>query len=176
MNIVLVGYRAAGKSTLGRLLSNTLDMPFLDIDRGIEQRIGKQTLTEFYIEVGEEGFRPIETDVVIEMCSANNAVIAFGAGSLTRERNQQAATENSLVVYLQVPVAELWQRIQSDPSSNQTRPNLAGGGMEEVVHMLAQREPIYLACADLVVDGTKEPEALLQRAVEAYRRAAPHQV
>ena len=176
MNIVLVGYRAAGKSTLGQLLSNALDMPFLDIDRGIEQRIGKQTLTEFYREVGEEGFRPIETDVVVEMCSSNRAVIAFGAGSLTRKRNQQAATENSLVVYLQVPVAELWQRIQSDPSSYQTRPNLAGGGMEEVVHMLAQREPIYLACADLVVDGTKEPEALLQRAVEAYRRAAPHQV
>ena len=70
MNIVLVGYRAAGKSTLGQLLSKTLGMPFLDIDRGIEQRIGKQTLTEFYREVGEEGFRPIETDVVVEMCSS----------------------------------------------------------------------------------------------------------
>ena len=175
MNIVLVGYRAAGKSTLGRLLPNTLDMPFLDIDRGIEQRIGKQTLTEFYSEVGEEGFRPIETDVVVEMCSSNRAVIAFGAGSLTREHNQQAATENSLLVYLQVPVAELWQRIQSDPSSDQTRPNLAGGGMEEVVHMLAQREPVYLACADLVVDGTEHPEAMLQRVVEAYQRAASTQ-
>ena len=90
-------------------------------------------------------------------------------------RNQQAATENSLVVYMQVPVAELWQRIQSDPSSDQTRPNLAGGGVEEVVHMLAQREPVYLACADLVVDGTEHPEAMLQRVVEAYQRAASTQ-
>ena len=175
MKIVLVGYRAAGKSTLGRLLSDALDMPFLDVDRGIEQRIGDQTLTAFYKEVGEEGFRPIETDVVVEMCTTERAVIAFGAGSLMRARNQQAATENSLVVYLQVPVAELWQRIQSDPSSDQTRPNLAGGGVEEVVHMLAQREPVYLACADLVVDGTEQPEAMLQCVVEAYRRAAPTQ-
>mgnify|MGYP005708929995 FL=1 len=53
MRIVLVGYRAAGKSTLGQLLSKTLNMPFLDIDRSIEQRIGKQTLIEFYSEVGE---------------------------------------------------------------------------------------------------------------------------
>ena len=92
-------------------------MPFLDVDRGIEQRIGDQTLTAFYKEVGEEGFRPIETDVVVEMCTTERAVIAFGAGSLMRARNQQAATENSLVVYLQVPVAELWQRIQSDPAA-----------------------------------------------------------
>ena len=91
MKIVLVGYRAAGKSTLGRLLSDALDMPFLDVDRGIEQRIGDQTLTAFYKEVGEEGFRPIETDVVIEMCTTERAVIAFGAGSLMRARNQQAA-------------------------------------------------------------------------------------
>ena len=128
MRIVLVGYRAAGKSTLGQLLSKTLNMPFLDIDRSIEQRIGKQTLIEFYREVGEEGFRPMETDLVVEMCSANSATIAFGAGSLTLERNQQAATENSLVVYLQVPVADLWKRIQFDPSGNHTRPNLARGG------------------------------------------------
>ena len=47
--------------------------------------------------------------------------------------------------------------------------------MEEVVHMLAQREPVYLACADLVVDGTEQPEAMLQRVVEAHRRAAPTQ-
>jgi len=47
--------------------------------------------------------------------------------------------------------------------------------VEEVVHMLAQREPVYLACADLVVDGTEHPEAMLQRVVEAYQRAASTQ-
>ncbi len=168
MNIVLVGYRAAGKSTLGKILSETLDMPFLDVDRGIEERIGDQTLTDFYSQVGEEGFRPIETEVVVEMCRNRRAVIAFGAGSLMRERNQQAATEHALVVYLQVPVAELWRRIQSDPSSGQTRPNLAGGGAEEVEHMLALREPVYLACADLVLDGTLPAAQLSAQIIEAY--------
>lgn len=172
MNIVLIGYRAAGKSTLGKKISARLDMPYLDIDRGIEQRIGEQTLTDFYGRVGEEGFRPLETEVVVEMCQAERAVIAFGAGSLMRAANQEAARHNALVVYLQVGVAELWRRIQSDPISGHTRPNLAGGGIAEVEEMLAQREPVYLACADLVLDGTLSPEELLERVVSTYNERA----
>jgi shikimate kinase len=172
MNIVLVGYRAAGKSTLGKKISALLDMPYLDIDRGIEQRIGEQTLTDFYGEVGEEGFRPLETEVVVEMCQAQRAVIAFGAGSLMRAANQEAARHNALVVYLQVGVAELWRRIQLDPSSGHTRPNLSGGGIAEVEEMLALREPTYLACADLVLDGTLDPEVLLRRVVSTYQKQA----
>ena len=67
MKIVLVGYRAAGKSTLGLLLAQRLGWPYMDIDRGIETRIDK-TLSEFYEEVGEESFRRLETEVVEEMC------------------------------------------------------------------------------------------------------------
>jgi len=168
MKIVLVGYRAAGKSTLGKKISARLAMPYLDIDRGIEQRIGEQTLTAFYGEVGEEGFRPLETEVVVEMCQAERAVIAFGAGSLMRTANQEAAQHNALVVYLKVPVAELWRRIQVDPTSGHTRPNLAGGGIAEVEDMLALREPTYLDCADLVLDGTLAADELLERVVNAY--------
>ncbi len=171
MKIVLVGYRAAGKSTLGKRISDKLAMPYLDIDRGIEERIGEQTLTDFYGKVGEDGFRPIETEVVVEMCRTERAVIAFGAGSLMRARNQQAAKDNALVVYLQVPVDELWRRICSDPNSGHTRPNLAGGGLQEVEYMLALREPTYVACANLVLDGTRATEELLQRVVESYRAA-----
>ncbi len=172
MKIVLVGYRAAGKSTLGKRISARLDMPYLDIDRGIEQRIGEQTLTDFYGAVGEQGFRPLETEVVVEMCQAQRAVIAFGAGSLTRTANQEAARHNALVVYLQVGVDELWRRIESDPSSGHTRPNLAGGGIAEVKEMLAMREPVYVACADLVLDGALPPDELLERVIEAYRQRA----
>ncbi|MGY8827483.1 MAG: shikimate kinase [Candidatus Latescibacterota bacterium] len=169
MKIVLVGYRAAGKSTLGKKISAQLAMPYLDIDRGIEQRIGEQTLTAFYGEVGEEGFRPLETEVVVEMCQAERAVIAFGAGSLMRPANQEAAQNNALVVYLQVSVAELWRRIQGDPTSGHTRPNLAGGGIAEVEDMLALREPIYLVCADLLLDGALSTDDLIERVVSAYK-------
>ena len=90
MKIVLVGYRAAGKSTLGLLLAQRLGWPYMDIDRGIETRIDK-TLSEFYEEVGEESFRRLETEVVEEMCREDECVISFGAGSIIKERNQAAA-------------------------------------------------------------------------------------
>jgi shikimate kinase len=171
LKIVLVGYRAAGKSTLGKILSTQLDMPYMDIDRGIEERIGEQTLNDFYRQVGEQGFRPLETEVVEEMCSRERIVLAFGAGSLMRQANQQAAQRESLVVYLQVSAAELWRRIQTDPISGDTRPNLSRGGLAEVEEMLAQREPIYLDCANLVLDGTLPTEQLAKRVVAAYADA-----
>jgi len=170
LKIVLIGYRAAGKSTLGKMLSARLNMPYMDIDRGIEERIGEQTLKDFYQQVGEDGFRPLETAVVEEMCRHERIVLAFGAGSLMRQANQQAARRNSLVVYLQVPVKELWRRIQSDPTSGDTRPNLSRGGLIEVEEMLAQREPTYLDCADLVLGGTLPTEQLADDIVAAYEK------
>lgn len=161
LKIVLIGYRTSGKSTLGQLLSQALYMPYLDIDRGIEEHADGQTLTDFFLTIGDEAFRKLETEVVVEMCAGDNCIIAFGAGSLKFPTSQQAAQRDSLVVYLQVPIPELWRRFQADPATAATRPNLAGGGIGEIEEMMAQREPVYLACADLVVDGTRPPAELV---------------
>ena len=167
MNIVLIGYRAAGKSTLGNLLAQKLGWPLLDIDRGIEAKTG-QTLKNLYEESGEEIFRDIESRVVHDMCSQDNHVIAFGAGSLTRPENQVMVRQNALVVYLYVPPEVLWDRIQNDPQSADTRPNLTRGGFQEVVEMLSQRDPIYRKCADLILDGTRPSQDLCEEIFAAY--------
>lgn len=170
MKIVLIGYRTSGKSTLGQLLAQTLDMPYRDIDRGIEQYADGQTLTDFFLAVGDEAFRKLEAEVVADMCAEDHCIIAFGAGSLKFSTSQQAAKHNSLVVYLQVPIPELWRRFQSDPATANTRPNLAGGGIGEIEEMMAQREPIYLACADIVVDGTLPPTELVAEITTAFNK------
>ena len=167
MKIVLIGYRAAGKSTLGRLISQRLDWPLLDIDRGIEVRSGK-TLKQLYEGAGDDHFRTVESEVVTEMCDQDRCVIAFGAGSLIRKQNRIAACTHSLVVYLEAPVEALWHRIQTDPHSLHTRPNLSRGGIEEVVEMLALREPVYRECADLTLDATLPPEHLAEKVIVAY--------
>jgi shikimate kinase len=169
LKIVLIGYRTSGKSTVGQLLSQQLAMPYLDIDRGIEERIGDQTLTEYFLEVGDEVYRRLEAEIVAKMCAQDHCVIAFGAGSLKFPASREAARRNALVVYLQVPTEELWRRFQSDPLTAETRPNLAGGGIGEIEEMLAQREPVYLECADLVIDGTRPPEALATEVVTTYQ-------
>ena len=168
MKIVLVGYRASGKSTLGQLLAQRLEWPYKDIDRGIEARTNK-TLTELYEELGEEPFRRIETEVVEEMCQEDQCVISFGAGSVIKERNQIVAQRDALVVFLDVPVQELGRRIENDPRSGDTRPPLSRGGIEEVEEMLAKREPIYRKCADVVLDGTRAVEELVEEVVAVLR-------
>ena len=94
------------------------------------------------------------------MCRQDQCVIAFGAGSLMKPQNQAAACRDSLVVYLEASVEELWHRIQADPKSEATRPNLSRGGREEVAEMLARREPVYRKCADLILDATQPPKQL----------------
>ena len=168
MKIVFIGYRASGKSTVGQLVAQRLDWPYLDIDRGIEARC-KMTLAQFYKKVGETRFRAVETEVVVEMCREDQTAISFGAGTLMKERNQEAACRDSLVVYLQASVEELWRRIEADPASAANRPNLSRGGIEEVAEMLELREPVYLKCADLTLDATLPPERLADAVIAAYR-------
>lgn len=168
--IVLVGYRASGKSTLGKILAQRLGWPLLDIDRGIEERIDT-SLAEHYREVGEAGFRPLETEVVVEMCRQDDCVVAFGAGTLQTPVNREHACRDALVVYLKVSAQELWRRIATDPISAATRPDLSTGGLAEVIEKLAEREPVYEACAGLTVDATAPLEALADRVLDALQPA-----
>ena len=168
MKIVLIGYRGCGKSTLGRELSARLGWPLLDIDRGIEQKRPGKTLTDLWLDIGDDAFRDIEADVVREMCGCNECVISFGAGSLGRPENRVHACRDALVVYLDMTTEALWERIQADPKSAATRPNLAGGGFDEVEAMMGARDPVYRQCADLRVDATLLPEQLAAVVIAVY--------
>ena len=160
MKISLIGYRASGKSTLGRELSRRLGWPLLDIDRGIEARFPGETLTELWLRIGDGRFREIEADVVAEMCAGDGCVISLGAGTLGRPENRGQACREALVVYLEMSAEGLWERMQADPRSASTRPNLAGGGFQEVINLLAERDPVYRECADLLVDASLPTEQL----------------
>jgi shikimate kinase len=85
-----------------------------------------------------------------------------------RPRNQVCARRNSLLFYLELPADVLWERIRSDPGSALTRPNLSSGGLEEVSQMLAQRAPVYRACAHKVLDGTQSAEQLTEAVLSRF--------
>jgi shikimate kinase len=169
MKIVLLGYRAVGKSTLGMLVAQHLGWPYQDIDRGIEAAVG-QSITEFYQTQGDAAYRTVESEVVAQMCRSEHCVIAFGAGSVMRPANRAHARRDALVFYLQASPQVLWDRMRGDPASASTRPPLGSGGYEEVVEMLAQRQAAYIECADVVLDATCTPESLAEQVIEAYER------
>lgn len=156
MSIVLIGYRGSGKSTIGKRLADRLWQPFVDVDDLIVKKAGKN-IKQIFEQDGEPAFRELEAEAVREVCKLSEHVIGLGGGTLGREANRQAIRDaGHKVIYLKCEPAELHRRIQSDPQSAETRPNLTalGGGIEEVKKMLAEREPFYRQVMHAELDVT----------------------
>ena len=169
MKIVLVGPRASGKSTIGRVLADRLGWPCHDVDDYIEAREG-DTLASIYTTKGNTHFRRVEADVARDLMREDSCVITFGAGTVMTQANRELIDEDVFVVYLRVPSDILWARIQADAGSASRRPPLRSGGREEVEELLSLRGPVYEEVASLITDGTEAPEELVSCIMDAALR------
>ncbi len=159
MNIVLLGYRGSGKTTIGRKLADELWKTFVDTDAEVCKRLGGRTIKQIWDELGEPAFRQAECEVTAELLKGDEQVIALGGGTVMQPTAREAienATDTHCV-YLQCEPAELHKRIHADTQTAAARPNLTslGGGVEEIAKILAEREPTYIAVADKVLDVTR---------------------
>lgn len=158
MNLVLLGYRGSGKTSVGKKLSHETWKKFVDVDAEICKRFGGVTIREIWQRHGEAAFREKECEVVEELMARDEQVIALGGGSLMQDRPRKAVQEakNAVRIYLKCDPEVLHQRIAADAATAATRPDLTtlGGGIEEIRTVLAEREPVYLAVADKVLDVT----------------------
>ncbi len=173
MNIVLIGYRGSGKTTIGRKLADKLWKQFVDVDRVACQRFGIESIAEIWQQHGEPAWREMEVNVVREATRNDEQVIALGGGTLMQPGARQAVEEaqDTRRIYLYCQADELNRRIEADPQSAATRPNLTahGGGADEVRAMLAEREPVYLAVADHVFDVTHvDPDEAVRHLIARY--------
>ncbi|QJW99166.1 shikimate kinase [Frigoriglobus tundricola] len=155
-NIILVGYRCTGKTTVGRRLAQLLGWPFADADDHIEAVAGR-SVTEIFASEGETGFRDRESAALAELCARSGCVIATGGGAVLREPNRRLLKASGLVVWLTAAPDTLWGRMQTDPTTAARRPNLtAGGGWDEVRALVAAREGLYREVADFVRNGDSQ--------------------
>jgi len=146
MSIVLIGYRGSGKSTIGKRLADQLWQSFVDTDELIVRKAEGRTIKEIFETEGEPRFRDLESEVVREVGLLQEHVIALGGGALVRDENRKVLKDaGHKVIYLKCDPGVLFQRIQADPDTAQTRPALTnlGGGAEEIRKLLTDREPIY---------------------------------
>ncbi|MEO0768071.1 MAG: shikimate kinase [Cyanobacteria bacterium J06649_4] len=142
-NVYLVGMMGAGKTTIGRKLANRLGYRFLDTDALIEQSTG-QTVTDLFAAEGEAGFRAIETQVLSQVSSHTNLVVATGGGIVTQPMNW-SYLHHGVVLWLDVPVSVLVSRLSGDS----TRPLLHGVDLHgKLESLLAERGDRY-ALADI---------------------------
>jgi shikimate kinase len=156
MSIILVGYRGSGKTTIGKKLADRLWQTFVDTDDMVAKAAGK-TIKQIFEEDGEAKFRELEIAAVRDACATSDHVIALGGGAVTRQENRDAVKQSGhKVVYLRCDPQVLLKRIESDPTTATTRPNLTtmGGGIEEIRTLLAVREPLYRQLLTFELDVT----------------------
>ncbi|KHE90431.1 MAG: shikimate kinase [Candidatus Scalindua rubra] len=152
MNIVLIGFRGTGKSTVGRLLANRLERDFVDSDKYIESATGK-TIKSIFEEDGEESFRKIEADTIAELSKADNKVISAGGGAVLKEENVRNLKDNGFLVLLEATPEIIHNRITQDEKTTQQRPSLTDKKpLDEIKHLIEQRKHAYKNAADFTIN------------------------
>lgn len=158
-NLYLVGLMGAGKTTVGRLLARRLKLRFLDSDHEIERRCGVKVPVIFDIE-GEAGFRSRESQAIAELTLLEGIVLATGGGVVISGENRRLLAASGTVVYLCARPEDLYERVRHD----RNRPLLATPDPLVRLHELyAERDPLYRAIADLVVDTGRQGVQSLAR-------------
>jgi shikimate kinase/3-dehydroquinate synthase len=153
--IVLVGMPTTGKSTVGRLVAERLERPFIDTDELTAERVG-MPVSDYIQRHGERAFREHESGAVDEACRAPGAVIATGGGAVLDPLNRWALWHHGTVAWLDVGPIELLRRLTADDVA---RPTLQPYGAERLASVLADRAPAYRA-ADLQLDASGSPDAI----------------
>lgn len=149
-HIFLYGPPGTGKSTIGKILARSLKLPFVDLDRIIEENAG-MSIPQIMEQEGESTFRDLETVALKSLMPEPEQIIALGGGALLREENRAFAEANGNVVLLTAESSTLIERLQSEASK---RPLLAGDLKKKLTTLLEKRKDHYNSFAFIYkVDG-----------------------
>jgi shikimate kinase len=173
MNLYLIGYRGAGKSTVGRLVAQALDWSMVDTDDWIESNQAK-SIRQIFQELGESGFRDLEQAAIAQVAELPEpVVVALGGGAVLRTANRQVLSNTGRIVWLDATDEQLYERICADSNSGERRPNLTDlGGFAEVAEVLSVRRPIYRELAELTIDTQgKSPDQIAREIVDWFQPA-----
>ena len=148
MNIVLIGYRGTGKSTVGRLLAVRLGRELVSTDAEIVER-AQRTIPEIVAQEGWEYFRNLESDICRELGVRDRLMVDTGGGAILRGKNVEALKRNAVLFWLTASVETIVKRIGRD---NQ-RPSLTGtkSFVDEIRDVLQERTPKYQSAADHII-------------------------
>ncbi len=114
LNIYIIGFMGAGKSTLARELATILDRDYVDLDILIETR-NQTTIRQIFDTGGEEAFRRMETAALTEIARSDCQVVALGGGAFSCKNNRELCTTTGKVIWLDIPFKEAYKRVGDDP-------------------------------------------------------------
>ncbi|MEW6726302.1 shikimate kinase [Desulforudis sp. 1088] len=159
-NIVLIGFMATGKSSVGRCLARMLRREFVDTDREIERLTGRSVVQIFATE-GEKRFRSEEKLLCAKLARRRDLVIATGGGTLLDPENVRQLGENGVFIQLTASVADIWARARRKGD----RPLLHREGRARIVELLEARAGLYDVAEFTVDTGTRSVEATVREII-----------
>ena len=164
-NIILVGPMGSGKTTIGRRLSESLNLDFFDSDHEIIDITGVSIDHIFDVE-GEKGFRTRESDVLKKLCNMPNIVLATGGGAVILEENRELIKKASSVIYLLSSVDQILRRT----AQSKTRPILekSNNRRKTITGILEARDSLYKEVASLIINTNgKKLNEVIDEIIEA---------
>lgn len=166
MEIILIGFMGSGKTTVGEQLGRLTNQPVYDLDSAIE-KTAQQSIPEIFQQVGEQGFRDLEHQVLADTIH-QSGILATGGGAPLRPDNQQLISQSgALVVWLRASLSETIERIQQQAGDRPIADSLNPEGLQK---LMQERQPIYQQCADLVIQTDQlTPAEIAQRILHSKR-------
>ena len=149
-NVVLIGFMGTGKTTVGQYLANITGYIYYDVDKIIETRAA-QPIDDIFKVHGEAYFRALESEVIKELRSLQNAVIACGGGAVLDSANVKFLKEKGKLIWLKAELETVYPRISAEVN----RPLVKGAKFDDIKALLNRREETYHCVADfeMITDG-----------------------
>ena len=165
MNVVLIGYRGTGKSTVGKIVAARLGRELFSTDAEIVKS-AEQTIPQIVEQHGWEYFRDLETKMCQDLAGKDGLVIDTGGGAILRPQNVEVLKRTGKLFWLTASVETIAKRVGSDTQ----RPSLTGtkSFIEEIQDVLQERIPKYQAAADHLIET--EGKSVTQVADEILTR------
>ncbi len=147
MNVILIGFMGAGKTTVGHLVAARLGFRFVDTDDRIEADAGK-SIPEIFADDGEPRFRELESAALHDTLRGDEQVISTGGGIILDVENRKAIRAGGYCVWMAVTPETVWERV----SGEHHRPLLQNGDPPGTIRrLLEDREPLYRETAHLEI-------------------------
>jgi len=152
-SIVLIGMMGTGKTTVGRRLASQLSLPFIDIDKQIQETAG-MTTPEIFEKYGEDEFRRLESEAIKSLSKDEIAVISTGGGTVQNPENMQLLKKGSIIFFLNRPPRAIAVSLRME-----TRPLLQSRA--DIFNIYNERLPLYKKYADYTVYGNYTPDSAI---------------
>jgi shikimate kinase len=167
MKVILIGYRATGKSTVGTLLSAKLKIPFGDTDTLVEEKM-EMPIKKIVALHGWDFFRNKEKEAVLMLTQEGACVIATGGGVVLDKENVDLLSQAGVIIWLNTPLHDIISRLNNNTPGAALRPQFTDWNIvQETIHLVKQRFPLYENAANHTVEtANKSP---LQVAEEIYQ-------